>query len=302
MRFLLLPFLLFVTCSSSAQSDLPSFIPADGLVGWWPFNGNAKDKSGQNNNGLVTNAQLATDRFGNPNAAYIFNGSNSRIDVADAVSLRVRKITMSAWVKTNTLSGQRQIIYKGSLNADGEVISLNQLGAVVKIGSNCIPGSGWQGTNFSNSLVIDTWQHLAFTYDGTLVTLYKNGTRDTSFAFTGLIDSCIGGGLRFGFNHLRFFSSTGDPFNGSIDDIGMWNRALSPEEISQLSSATSSDCGYGNVGVNLCNPQRNLHVKDVIRLEPRTAAPDNAVEGDIYYDATLHKLRVYDGTSWQNCW
>jgi hypothetical protein len=58
----------------------------------------------------------------------------------------------------------------------------------------------------------------------------------------------------------------------------------------------------GNVGINVATPQRNLHIKDVIRLEPRTQAPDNPVEGDIYYDSVLKKLRVFDGTTWQNCW
>lgn len=58
----------------------------------------------------------------------------------------------------------------------------------------------------------------------------------------------------------------------------------------------------GNFGINVIVPQRNLHIKDVIRLESRTQAPDNPVEGDIYYDGVLKKLRVFDGTVWQNCW
>jgi D-alanyl-D-alanine carboxypeptidase len=58
----------------------------------------------------------------------------------------------------------------------------------------------------------------------------------------------------------------------------------------------------GNVGVNVQTPQRNLHVKDVIRLEPRNEAPDNPKEGDIYYDGLLKKLRVYDGIAWKDCW
>lgn len=58
----------------------------------------------------------------------------------------------------------------------------------------------------------------------------------------------------------------------------------------------------GNVGINVEAPQRNLHVKDVIRLEPRNQAPDNPKEGDIYYDGILKKLRVYDGAAWRDCW
>lgn len=58
----------------------------------------------------------------------------------------------------------------------------------------------------------------------------------------------------------------------------------------------------GNFGVNINNPARSLHIKDVMRLEPIPTAPASPAKGDIYFDSTLNKLRVYDGTTWQNCW
>jgi len=58
----------------------------------------------------------------------------------------------------------------------------------------------------------------------------------------------------------------------------------------------------GNVGIGTATPNRPLHVKDVMRLEPRSTNPSNPAEGDIYFDSTLKKLRVFDGTIWQNCW
>ncbi len=58
----------------------------------------------------------------------------------------------------------------------------------------------------------------------------------------------------------------------------------------------------GNVGIGNIDPQRTLHINDVMRLEPRNTAPTSPSKGDIYFDNTLNKLRVYDGTSWQNCW
>lgn len=56
------------------------------------------------------------------------------------------------------------------------------------------------------------------------------------------------------------------------------------------------------VGIGTTTPARKLHVNDVLRLEPRSSAPPNPSEGDIYMDSTDHKLKVYDGTSWQSCW
>jgi hypothetical protein len=60
--------------------------------------------------------------------------------------------------------------------------------------------------------------------------------------------------------------------------------------------------GSGHVGVGTILPVRTLHIKDVMRMEPRSTAPSSPGEGDIYYDSTLKKLRVFDGTTWQSCW
>jgi len=58
----------------------------------------------------------------------------------------------------------------------------------------------------------------------------------------------------------------------------------------------------GNVGIGTENPQRKLHVNDVMRLEPRATAPTNPSKGDIYMSDTTNKLMVYDGSAWQACW
>jgi hypothetical protein len=58
----------------------------------------------------------------------------------------------------------------------------------------------------------------------------------------------------------------------------------------------------GRVGMGITDPQRTLHISDVIRLEPTITAPSSPAEGDIYMDASTHKLMVFDGTIWQACW
>ena len=78
---------------------------------------------------------------------------------------------------------------------------------------------------------------------------------------------------------------------------GVGNLSILPLTVSPIISNTE-----GNVGINVEIPQRNLHIKDVMRLEPRNQPPDNPMEGDIYFDSILKKLRVFDGTTWQNCW
>ncbi len=58
----------------------------------------------------------------------------------------------------------------------------------------------------------------------------------------------------------------------------------------------------GNFGIGTANPARTLHVNAVMRLEPIATAPTSPAKGDMYFDSTINKLRVYDGTVWQNCW
>jgi hypothetical protein len=67
---------LFALFTLSVFAQIPTYVPANGLVGWWPFNGNANDESGNGNHGTVNGATLTNDRFGNVNGAYSFNGSN----------------------------------------------------------------------------------------------------------------------------------------------------------------------------------------------------------------------------------
>ena len=80
--FLTLTLVLFIIPIGISQ-DLPSYVPTDGLVAFYPFNGNANDASGNGKNGTVDGADLTEDRFGNENSAYNFNGDNSIINLPE---------------------------------------------------------------------------------------------------------------------------------------------------------------------------------------------------------------------------
>ena len=93
---------LFLFKFGGLWAQVPSYVPKDGLVGWYPFNGNANDESGNGNHGTVNRATLTSDRFGNSNKAYNFSG-NQFIDLGAFSQFNgANKFTLSLWFKTNS--------------------------------------------------------------------------------------------------------------------------------------------------------------------------------------------------------
>ncbi|MEY4865827.1 MAG: hypothetical protein RLY64_81, partial [Bacteroidota bacterium] len=89
-----------------AQAQIPSYVPTNGLVGWWPFNGNANDESGNGNHGTVNGATLAADRFGNSGKAYLFDGVDDYIQSNNNLTGQ-SSLSINVWVKlSNDHSGQ----------------------------------------------------------------------------------------------------------------------------------------------------------------------------------------------------
>jgi hypothetical protein len=106
-KLLLLSFGLLMT-TQMIFSQVPSYVPSNGLVGYWPFNGNANDESGNGNNGTVNGATLTTDRFGNANSAYSFDGLNDYIDCGNSTSVSTpTNFTFSVWINPLFSRSQR---------------------------------------------------------------------------------------------------------------------------------------------------------------------------------------------------
>jgi hypothetical protein len=90
---------LFLIAISAISAQIPSYVPSNGLVAWWPFTGNAKDSSGNGNHGTVNGATLTTDRFGRNNQAYYFSSSGcaTRIDANLNTTSIKTGLTFSYW-------------------------------------------------------------------------------------------------------------------------------------------------------------------------------------------------------------
>jgi len=88
---------------------------AQSPVAYYPFSGNAKDATGSNN-GTVNGATLTTDRFGNANSAYSFDGIDDDIIMSTVATTQTNNFTISVWVKPSTLNQFAYILNNGNGN------------------------------------------------------------------------------------------------------------------------------------------------------------------------------------------
>jgi hypothetical protein len=221
-----------------AYSQAPSYVPSTGLVGWWPFDGNPNDLSGNGFNGVVSGATLATDRFGNTNYCYQFNGTSDFITVSNSPFTN-GPFSISAWVNVNQFSQGNPIVGLGDLGST----FLKKLYFAPNYGPAGTPGIGTSGANginsTSNAVQTNQWINIVLvfnSYSTSGVEFYVNGTllganttQGTNVPFP-LNNS--------GFNFGKHTMNTGtEYFNGKLDDIGIWDRALTQQEITDLYQA-----------------------------------------------------------------
>ncbi len=205
--------------------------PKAGLIGYWPFNGNANDFSGNNYHGVLWGPVGSIDRFGNPNNAYYFDGINDYIQIAHNSALNLSgSFSFSLWYKTeNTLLSQR-LIDKATVNtSDSWLIDHRPNNQVRLIVADSKVTKTISNPDFTKN---NTWTHLVVTYDGSNVRFYKNGKLDSTIPQTGSTPANTNP-VRIGANSLLYL----DFFKGVMDDIAIWNRVLTVPEIEQLFSA-----------------------------------------------------------------
>ena len=181
----------------------------------------ATDTSGKANNGTVAGAaRTASGRFGR---ALSFDGANDWVTVPDAASLDTTRVTVEAWVYPTALSGWRTAVLKEQ--AGGLVYGLYAHDNVPNPAMTIAMGSLDQSASGTTGLALNTWTHLAATYDGTTIRLFVNGTQVGTAAISGSLAASTGP-LRIGGNAVW-----GEYFSGRIDEVRIYNRALSPAEV-----------------------------------------------------------------------
>ena len=246
-KFLLIA--LVVCLFSNAQAQVPSYVPTNGLVGWWPFNGNANDESGNGNNGTLNGPTLTADRFGNANKAYSFDGVNDYVNCGNGQILNQfsTNITVSAWVKSQpSVSTDKNIISKYGCNPGGWSLETAQNTLVANF-----TGCTQNVTNQTN-LNSGQWTHVIGVKEATNWKIFVNGVLNNTSSGTFNYDLNSGFNLIIGVQNDNFNPTT--YWDGLIDDIGIWNRALTQQEINNLyNSSAYVPCASPAFPANLAN-------------------------------------------------
>jgi hypothetical protein len=215
--------------------DLPA-TPMDGLVGYWPFNGNAKDESGNGNDGIVRGIVGARDRWAAVNSALSFDSTNSAVTIPPSITFNsLESFSIIVWL--NLASTSESPVLEWNTNSQEQThvwvntTRFGWLGPGISIydtagARRCIVSAA---PNFISS----KWYCLAVTYDratGT-VSVYTNGNINVQQSVEK-VKPAMTGNLCIGYRPTGTIYPA--VFNGLLDDIRIYNRALSVPEIQSL--------------------------------------------------------------------
>jgi len=228
-------FLMFV-CNPGVQADI--LLP-DGLIAYYTFSGNADDISGTENDLTVYGATLTSDRFGNANSAYYFDGVDDYMQNVAPNELPTgnEARSVSAWIYSEgaTFDNYFQTILNwGTIGVSNAYFGFERGGATDSQYDNKLSVIDWKDNYFGISdIIFKQWYHVVLTFDGNTLNLYIDGQNDGfSQKEYGTINS--ESGLMIGDAPYHPYDAWHNNFYGLLDDIRIYNRALSAEEVAQI--------------------------------------------------------------------
>ena len=227
--------LLIGIASLTMNAQVPTYVPTNGLVAYYPFNGNANDASTNTHNGTVTGATLTTDRYGNANSAYDFSLTGKYIDFFSDGSWATNDHTISFWFNTMPNGIPQRLLTKRTSCLSGTTethfldINFSQTANILDCGWGGLPSTN--GATFTSiSYIPNAWNNLIYIRNGNNFYLYLNGI---------LVGNQNGNCPSISCNLMMRAGGwscpfSGRDFTGKFDDLGIWNRALTQDEITSL--------------------------------------------------------------------
>ena len=227
---------VLVFCTHFLSAQIPNYVPSNGLIGWYAFNGNANDGSGNGYNGTVSGPVLTTDRFGISNKAYSFNGVADKITLPSiSPSIIQNEFSTSIWIN-NMDNTDHQSIYlrQGANYSKTWILKMDGNNELRVYNENSYYSYYIHPTSLYNG-----WYHLCVTINGNSIQYYVNGVpvhyETINYPLTWTSDLQL----------LGYSGNTGNqpyPFLGKLDDIGIWNRCLDSCEVKDLYNSNIGVC------------------------------------------------------------
>jgi hypothetical protein len=230
--------LLIVGLGLAASGYSQSFL-TNGLIAYYPFNGNANDASGNGNNGTVYGAALTTDRFGKTNEAYLFGGT-SYITAPLSSTLFGTNFTASVWFNAYDINNSWPTLLEEVGNTAFDLGIVGQtsgaypqnIGDLFAFATHAQANKDWELNPlplFQPSL--NKYYQVVVVRAGTNVMMYWNGTLG---ATNQVVNPTVEPGSTLYIGCAGDWLSSDWVFHGVIDDIRIYNRALSSNEVAQL--------------------------------------------------------------------
>ena len=233
-------FLTVLSCKLVTPANAQ--VPTNGLVAYYPLNGNANDTSGHSYNGIANNVSFSLDRFGNAGSSASFAGNSTSYITINTTALDLPPdFAVSAWVDFTAGAGtiNPRVFSTGAFELGVNTTTANRIAYF----NNTTATEGAPTAFSSNTISAGVWNHLVGVRDGNQLLLYVNGSLAGSASITQPPDY-RGWIPAIGVNSGLF---SVDNYGGLIDDISVYNRALSSNDVAELYAVESSPCG-GCVG------------------------------------------------------
>ncbi|MCP5408336.1 MAG: hypothetical protein H6963_03435 [Chromatiaceae bacterium] len=246
----------FLVGSSTTQASL-----TDGLVAFFPFNSNANDESGNGNNGVVYGATPATDRFGNENSAFFFDGLDDYISF-DFDTSSDDTWTWTFWIKDdpnacgNSYWCRWLTTSTGAIDPSTTIVFIREdyspsLGSYVELWG----GASWALSDSVSFWKDSEWHFFAVVSDGTDTKVFYDGI----YLMAANSSSDPDPGFYIG----GYFSTSNKEFmKGSIDDVRIYDRALSQADIAELYAIPNSYAVQADAG-----PDQTVDEGDQVTLD-----------------------------------
>ncbi len=236
---------LFFIANAFAQTAPTCATTPEGLISWWPAEGNADDVAGTNNGTLENGVTFAPGEVGE---AFSFNGNYQHVQIADSPSLRPASTTIECWFNLSNVvqsGGYMNLMSKpvGPLYHDSFAFWL-EAGTL----NGAVGSSGVEGPYliYPFTQIPGVWHHAAFTFD--------SATETQALYLDGAVVASGAANLQIGYDTNSVligcdsdYGTIDQPFDGRIDEVSLYDRALTSAEIAAIYNAGSA----GKCGVTL---------------------------------------------------